>query len=71
MEPAWITWKAYLGDMLDAEGEVKRMVGDLPALGAVGNAASRELADLEDGSASRNCGGSGENGSEELHFDVG
>lgn len=69
MVPAWITSKEYLWDMLDAEGEVKTMVGDLLALGAVGNAASRELADLEDGVGGRDCGGSGEDGGEELHFE--
>lgn len=37
----------------------------------MGNAASRELADLEDRVGGRNCGGSGENGSEELHVDGG
>jgi hypothetical protein len=68
MEPAWITSKEYLEYMLDAESEVKTMVGDLLALGAVGNAASRELADLEDRVGGRNCGGSSEDGGEELHF---
>jgi hypothetical protein len=54
--------------MLDAEGVVKTMAGDLLALGAVGNAASSELADLEDGVGGRNCGGSSKDGGKELHF---